>query len=246
MYKINYNSIAGNFDKVRWAWPWILESLDEEVHAMTVGSRVIELGCGTGNYIYQLASKHSKMDYYAIDNSDEMLKRAKQKSVDVAWKFGDLEDRIPFESNFFDLIYCIDVIHHLNNVNNLFRECRRLANEEAKLVIVTEDYMDIKMRGMAFCFPELIQRDWARYTDPSDLIKIGRIFNWSFDKEKKVSGYFDVDFKLLEMVDNRFSSALLLLSDEEFRRGRERLIEMIDSGERWLQRNTILQFSPRK
>ena len=50
------------------------------------------------------------------------------------------KDNLTHKDNSFDLIVCISVVEHLNNIDNLFREIYRVLKKNGFLIIVTPDW----------------------------------------------------------------------------------------------------------
>jgi len=71
--KNGYNQIAEHFSATR-VWPW--KVMDSFFSYLKVGERVLDIGCGNGR-LYQ-AIKDRNINYVGIDNSEELIKRAKK------------------------------------------------------------------------------------------------------------------------------------------------------------------------
>lgn len=50
------------------------------------------------------------------------------------------KEKLSFEDNSFDLIVCISVVEHLNNIDNLFREVYRILKKDGFFIIVTPNW----------------------------------------------------------------------------------------------------------
>jgi putative AdoMet-dependent methyltransferase len=99
--------------------------------------RVMEVGCGTGNLCGPLSEK---IDVLGIDNSLEMIMRAKEKYNYMHFKYTDFLNE--YESiKEFDLIVSSFFIHCLkgDNRKKALRKMVRMLGENGKIVIV--DYM---------------------------------------------------------------------------------------------------------
>jgi SAM-dependent methyltransferase len=48
---MDYGAYAPTYACVRFAVPWIMAPLEEEVGSTRPGARIVEIGCGTGNYV---------------------------------------------------------------------------------------------------------------------------------------------------------------------------------------------------
>ena len=79
--------------------------------------RVLELGCGTGNFLQYLLEKFPKARCTAFDYSVEMLEYATQKlarySDRIEFHQRDLHDGLPSKLGSFDLVSSFSTIHHL-------------------------------------------------------------------------------------------------------------------------------------
>lgn len=76
------------------------------------GMRVLELGCGTGEYTSRLAP--GGMDLVALDLSSDLLQLARERSLPDTVEFvrGDAE-QLPFPDGCFDAVTGNAVLHHL-------------------------------------------------------------------------------------------------------------------------------------
>lgn len=93
-------------------------------------SKILEIGSGCGRIAYDM-SKFTGADVYGINIDSEQIKDARnfaksQKTHKLKFKFSDLNDRQPFEDNFFDGIYtfqgCVSFISdHTSFFNEMFR-----------------------------------------------------------------------------------------------------------------------------
>ncbi len=71
--------------------------------------KILDLGCGSGRNCIKL---NKNEEYYCLDFSSEMLKKAKEnlKNQDVKFILSETNN-IPFEDNFFDSCICYAVLH---------------------------------------------------------------------------------------------------------------------------------------
>jgi SAM-dependent methyltransferase len=114
---------------------WIQQQLSE---GNLRGIRLLELCCGTGRVTLPLAE--SGYAIWAVDQSEEMLAVAQQKSVDmitkIRWILGDMLDLKLKES--FDAVLCInDGINYLRAPSELvrfFQICHQHLKPEGLLI----------------------------------------------------------------------------------------------------------------
>ncbi|MHA1964753.1 MAG: class I SAM-dependent methyltransferase, partial [Candidatus Thorarchaeota archaeon] len=91
-----------------------------------VGSRILDLGCGTGRHVVYLAGLG--FDVYAFDASPKALSMTqewlKDENLQANLCEHQMEDQFPYEDNFLDAVISIQVIHH-----NLMKNIRKTISE---------------------------------------------------------------------------------------------------------------------
>ncbi|MEW6407948.1 MAG: class I SAM-dependent methyltransferase [Patescibacteria group bacterium] len=124
-HKMNSNSV--NLRK-----KIILNMLDDDSEA-----KILDLGCDEGSWSIKLKEKINSKQIYGIDIIDQRLKEAKEKGVIT--KKSDLNENIPFENNFFDVIHADQVIEHIANLDRFISEIHRVLKPGGYIIISTEN-----------------------------------------------------------------------------------------------------------
>lgn len=120
----DYNHIAPDFASTRTQiWPEISFLFDY----IKSGDKVLDLGCGHGRYLLEIKKRGGV--YFGIDNSKELIRIAKNKYPNENIQIADALN-LPFESNFFDIVYSLAVLHHIPSV-----ALREQFLQEAKRVV---------------------------------------------------------------------------------------------------------------
>jgi len=88
-------------------------------------ARLVELGCGDGSLLIEVANALSIRDVYGVDIDEVALKKATDRGVKV-FKADLNSDPLPFKDGFFDVVLTEEVIEHLVNPDNAIREARRV------------------------------------------------------------------------------------------------------------------------
>lgn len=92
---------------------WILKRLQSYYSQDDVFS-VMDLGCGTGRLLYQIAGIFPNAHLYGVDGTRAMVQKSKNKLHDKANIIqADLNDYKP--SSDYDVIISTTVLHHLDN-----------------------------------------------------------------------------------------------------------------------------------
>jgi len=94
-------------------------------------SRVLEIGCGEGNFRSNLKNNH---EYWGIEPNSAVSKIAKEKLDKVlCGKYEDVSDQLP--ENYFDLIICNDVIEHMEHHDRFLLALQKKITPSGSLVL---------------------------------------------------------------------------------------------------------------
>ena len=102
---------------------------------------ILDAGCGTGNlewWALKLFGDIRIFKFIAIDYCLEMLLKAKRKleGCNVYFLQADLNNRLPFKSNLFSKIVCVNTLYAVCSPPNTIREFYRVLKQNGKLIIV--------------------------------------------------------------------------------------------------------------
>jgi ubiquinone/menaquinone biosynthesis C-methylase UbiE len=158
---INYDRLSIEYGRHRRINPGVLTALLEQVGGRDAPI-VLEVGCGTGNYL-EAVETITGVEVHGIDPSSEMLERLRERLPEAKVQRATAEE-LPFENSSFDLIYSVDVIHHVLNRPAYFREALRVLKQGGTLCTVTDSAEDIHNRvPLSSHFPETIEHELRRY-----------------------------------------------------------------------------------
>lgn len=120
-----YNTWSANYDAV------VNKTRDLEARALREiisgeNLNILEIGCGTGKNTVWLLSKAKYL--IGTDFSEEMLAKAKEKitAENVKFQQMDLREEWGYDENSFDLITCSLVLEHIENLDFVFRQARKV------------------------------------------------------------------------------------------------------------------------
>lgn len=124
-----YNYIANDFNNTRHK---IWNVIEKFINSLNSGCTVADIGCGNGKNMY-LSRKDIK--FKGMDFSTEFVKICLSKGLDVIE--GNILN-IPFNSDYFDNVICIAVVHHLSERNDRIKaiqELLRITKPGGKILI---------------------------------------------------------------------------------------------------------------
>lgn len=106
----------------------IIEKLDPK--------RFLDLGCGDGSFAVEIKNKLDIDELYGIDISGEAAQKAQEKGIQASSMDIDKED-LPFETNYFDCIFCGEVIEHVYSPDHLLQEMYRVLKPNGSILLTT-------------------------------------------------------------------------------------------------------------
>jgi len=212
---IDYEQAAIAYAKHRGPDPAVLAAL---IAVTQPGSSVLEVGCGTANYLSAVA-RETGCACWGTEPSETMRAHAVDRSVTVL-KGG--AERIAFPSETFDLVYSVDVIHHVSDRARYFAEVARVLRPGGRVCTVTDSEDDIRRRRpLATYFPDTVAVDLARYPSTAELdVAVGEA-NLMRDGSLSIQAPHLV--RDIAPYRDRAYSCLHLISDEAHRAGVRRL-----------------------
>lgn len=224
MNKTDYSALADQYAEHRQVQPHVLARL---VSVLTPRARVLEVGCGTGNYVAAIAERVG-CECFAIDPSPEMLEKLLARECGVRAEQASAE-QLNFPDGSFDMVYSVDVIHHVADRSRAFREAFRVLRDGGALCTVTDSEWIIRNREpLARYFPETVGVELARYPTTRTLCsEISAAGFGCLKEEAAAHTYYLTDAAAYR---EKTYSSLLYLSNEAFQRGLAHLEADLESG----------------
>jgi ubiquinone/menaquinone biosynthesis C-methylase UbiE len=223
---VDYGSIAAAYAEHREIHPEVFRSLIRG-GVVKPDRDVVEVGCGTGNYILALVEA---MDCHGwgVDPDDEMLRIARQRTRRVGFSQGSAEAlRLPSTS--FDLVFSVDVIHNVADLDAAFQEAARVLRPRGKVATVTDSEAVIRARlPLTAYFPETAAVDLRRYPRIASIARSMASAGFVEFDEQTVE--FPYELHTAAPYREKVFSGLRLISEAAFQRGLRRLEEDLAKG----------------
>jgi len=108
-------------------------------------NRVLDLGCGDGNFSALLRDACCASEIYGIDASEKGVELARARGVDALCLDIDHAD-LPFEEGFFDAVFVGETIEHLFDPDHMLDEVHRVLVPQGILVLTTPNLASIHNR----------------------------------------------------------------------------------------------------
>ncbi len=101
--------------------------------------RILDVACGSGGPILFLAAKVGcsvtgiDIDRNAVKTAKELATKRKLRSR-ATFRLVNADEKLPFESNWFDAITCVDAIIHLPNRLEALKDWRRVLKPKGRIL----------------------------------------------------------------------------------------------------------------
>jgi ubiquinone/menaquinone biosynthesis C-methylase UbiE len=137
-----YSRLAYNYDN-KWSF-YIQATTQETLNRFKLQSidRVLDIGCGTGILLKQLASTYPQSRLFGVDPVPKMLEVARQRlpeTIDLAQGWAE---KLLFEDEQFDVAISCNMFHYIRQPMIALQEMRRVLRMGGKLIITDwcDDY----------------------------------------------------------------------------------------------------------
>lgn len=247
--KVNYNEISQVYN-VRYSVSPLegVSSFLKNIVETDSPRTILEVGCGTAHWLKELSNYECQL--FGGDYSPGMLKQANTKQFKNIHLFNTDANLLPLKQNSFDLIICVNAIHHFANKEKFIIDAASLLRSNGILSIIGLDPRDTNVDWSLYkYFDRTYQIDLDRFPSFDD-ISVWMKMNGLSRIEKKLVHTVDNIIKgrnILEdhFLDKRGASQLALLSDEEYQNGISKIkseIEKAEANGKEFEFNTNLNF----
>jgi SAM-dependent methyltransferase len=185
--KHSWEDYFANLDNIKNPKEIIIDHLDKTIKNVTPKSKILDCGCGTGEYTSYLGKKG--FDVTGIDYSKEAISLAEKQFNKENLKFicKSIDKKLPFKNEIFDFIFSINTLHCLQKKSRKYaiQEIKRILKNTGILFLIvfsTEDeYMPRNL--MDEIEPNTFKDPWSN-----------RIFHF-YKKDELIDEF--MDFKVL-------------------------------------------------
>lgn len=108
---------------------------------------VLDVGCGPGYFLSVLSEVYPQVDLVGVDIDDELLDAARQCVGDNRLVRASAQD-LPFSASSFDLVFSNQVVEHLHNPTQFFREAHRILRPGGLLLFSTPNPAGLAARWL--------------------------------------------------------------------------------------------------
>jgi SAM-dependent methyltransferase len=196
--QVNYDQIAPTYNRRfagsgRAGTTAALLGLAAELRA----ERILEVGCGTGHWLAGLAPFAGQV--HGLDLSAGMLAQAQQRREPLRLVQGRA-GCLPYAGNSFDLVYCVNGIHHFQDQAAFVGQAYRLLRPGGALAVIGTDPHTRLDTWYVYDYFE-----GTRETDLTRFPSWGTVLDWMAD-----AGFSEIAWRWVERIrDPKVGRAVL-------------------------------------
>lgn len=231
MKKADYEKIAESYDKGRSLSEQNIDlwlGLFSKYSRADEGSRVLDLGCGTGRFTIPMAYK---LNYVmtGADSSEEMLAEARKKDIKrvIRWDYMDAQD-LAYEDAYFDIVFISHLLHHVDSPQKVISECRRVLTDSGVILVRYGPIEYIRNDVEHTFFPETLDIDEPRTPD------VLTVETWLHDArfsgietQEIIQKTYASSEAHLQAITVKGTSVMTMITEDAHKRGLQKLSEYI-------------------
>jgi ubiquinone/menaquinone biosynthesis C-methylase UbiE len=231
---MDYRHVADKYDRRYDEIPY--DGI-EHVLVSFIGSnsahKVLEVGCGTGHWLAFLESHGYSVS--GMDPSPQMLQKARTHVMSGDLKLGYAE-KIPWENDTFDQLFCINAVHHFEEKSQFVSEAFRVLQPGGGLLIIGLDPHKARDQWFVYdYFDGVLEHDLNRYLSTTALERLMQVAGFSechTTEAQHMAKHFPAH-KAIEdgLLDKTIVSQLGILPQADFDRGLQRIWKDIADAE---------------
>jgi ubiquinone/menaquinone biosynthesis C-methylase UbiE len=109
------------------------------------GDRVLDLGCGAGEFTAIAAAAAAGGSIVGVDVAQSALERAAKAHPELDFRLIEIDAPLPFEDGSFELVWASEVIEHVADTARWLSEVRRVLVPRGRLLITTPSHGRLRL-----------------------------------------------------------------------------------------------------
>ncbi len=108
-----------------WVRTYRHKKIISKISLLNPDDTILDLSCGDGLFIDRIHKRNPNTLLYGIDISEIEIQKAQRDFPYGHFSVGGVE-KLPFENNSLDVVFCVMSLHHYKNAESVFSEIKRI------------------------------------------------------------------------------------------------------------------------
>lgn len=219
--RVDYDAVAGAYDRRYQLNDFSgVETAVTSFVDVTLGARVVEVGCGTGRWLRMLRAPGILAT--GADASFGMLSHATTPVVQA------MAEQLPWTSRSIDRVFCVNAFHHFADKRAFLSEARRVLRPGGRVMTIGLDpHTGIDRWFIYDYFESALERDRSRYAPTRQIMEwmhaVGFTDCVAYEVQH-IRACLDARSAIEQgRLDKTATSQLSLQTDAEYQQGIERI-----------------------
>ncbi|MCS3661145.1 class I SAM-dependent methyltransferase [Salinibacter ruber] len=117
------------------------------------GKYLLDIGCGPRGTLEWCDNAERKI---GLDPISSKYKNIGASNHDMEY-FEQGSENIPFEDGYFDVVFCVNAIDHVSDIEKSIEEIKRVTKKGGKLIVITELGGEVDVRHPHSLGPEIVE-----------------------------------------------------------------------------------------
>ncbi len=96
---------------------------------------ILDVGCHSGTFTKKIIDKLKSKEIYGIDISNQAIALAKKRIPYGHFEVADAA-KLPFKDNFFEAVFCLEVLEHVDNPKKILLEIKRVLKKGGYVIFL--------------------------------------------------------------------------------------------------------------
>jgi len=119
-------------EKIHWWWEGRRSLIEMLLNSRKL-SKILDIGCGTGETLSFLKNTYPKTKLYGVDILGSAVKFTKSRGLKNIYKTS--ANKLPFKDNYFDAVLFLDVLEHIKDDDKAIKEAKRVLKKKGVIII---------------------------------------------------------------------------------------------------------------
>jgi len=151
--------------------------------------KILDVGGFDGYISRKIKSTRPKSSFYVLDTDKKGLEIAQKNGLKVV---NSSVTKIPFKSETFDLVLCLDLIEHVKKDSIMVKEISRVMKKKGILILSTPFKEGITFPFLSKSRIEEVNLSWGHVRKGYSYMELKDLFRKNRLKVKKKSKYFNI------------------------------------------------------